>query len=392
MMISVEDAKRLIFNNCKLARRLRVKLPDALGSVLASDIFSPIDTPPFDQSAVDGYAFSFESWDGQSSLTIVGEVQAGSTFDTPIGKHQAVRIFTGALVPLDVDTVVMQELVEVVDDSMIIKDELLTLNRNVRPKASQTKAGFLTLPKGHCMTPASISLLASLGVNEVEVFDKPRVSIIVTGKELIPAGQPLEEGKIFESNAQGLQAALRMLRIEPVSIELVGDEKPAIMEAINSASNADIIIMTGGASVGDYDFVPSALEECGATKVFHKVKQRPGKPFYFGTLDKTIVFGLPGNPAAVLACFYEYIVPAITSFTTIEYFKKRTMVLANGYKKKPQLTYFLKGKTDGDQVEILDNQQSYLMTSFAYADCLIHLDEGREAYEVGDEVEVLMIV
>jgi molybdopterin molybdotransferase len=359
--------------------------------VLADDVFTTIDTPPFDNSAVDGYAFSFADWDGNSALKVIGEIQAGSTH-AEIGKGEAVRIFTGAAIPKATDTVIMQEKVEVVGNVLRLLDDQLTLGRNVRPKASQTKAGSLALPKGHCINPASISFLAGLGVETVDVFAKPKVKIIITGKELVRSGQPLEEGKIYESNGHGLGAALRSLYIEPASIALVGDEKLEIMSSIKSAEDADMIILTGGASVGDYDFVPAALTDCGATQIFHKVKQRPGKPFYFGTLGETLVFGLPGNPAAVLTCFYEFIVPAIETFTKRAYCVKKTCTLSNSFSKKPNLTYFLKGKTNGNQVEILDHQQSYKVNSFAYADCLVTLDEDRESYDVGDEVEVLIIV
>ncbi len=391
-MISVLQARNLISGICKVTRTEKVPLVKALGLVLASDVISPIDTPPFDNAAVDGYAFSYADWDKKSALKIVGEIQAGSSYEETIGKQEAVRIFTGAAVPKNTDTVVMQEKVELIGKELLIKDEQLTLSSNVRPRASQIEAGSLALPKGHCMNPASISFLASLGIESIEVFSNPKVKIIVTGKELVKAGQPLAPGMIYESNGQGLQAALHSLNIRTESIELVGDEKSDIVMAIKNAADADIIILTGGASVGDYDFVPAALEACGTIKVFHKVKQRPGKPFYFGTLGDTLVFGLPGNPAAVLTCFYEFIVPAIETFTKRSYYAKRAFVLSNSFSKKDGLTYFLKGKTKGDQVELLDHQQSYKVNSFAYADCLVTLEEGRESYDAGDEVEVLMII
>jgi len=302
------------------------------------------------------------------------------------------RIFTGAQVPAVMDTVVMQERVELRGKEIEINDPLLFAGSNVRLKGSQTKSGSLALAKGHLMTPASISFLASLGVAIVQVYDKPKVRIIVTGKELVHPGGVLKQGMIYESNSAGLVAALHVLGISALSVEVIDDDEMAIMRAINRTIDADILILTGGASVGDYDFVPSALEKCGVQKVFHKVKQKPGKPFYFGVENQTLVFGLPGNPAAVLSCFYQYIVPVIENFTDRQYGAKRKLSLAESFKKKPGLTHFMKGKTDGGTVRILESQESYLMNSFAHADCLIELEEEKEVFAAGDIVNVLMII
>lgn len=390
-MVSVDEAKKLISRSCQVTRTEAVSIEEALGYVLAEDILSPADTPPFDNSAMDGYAFRLDTWDGKSPLRVVAEMQAGSGSIPALSDHEAVRIFTGAVVPPTADTVVMQENVVVEGDMIHIRDEQLTLGRNIRLKGSQTKAGEITLPKGHRIVPASISYLAGSGIEKVKVYARPEVAIIVTGKELVPPGKALKEGEIYESNGYGLCAACQSLQIDPMYIDIVKDEVSLIENSIRNASDADIIILTGGASVGDYDLVPAALQQFGAEKVFHMVSQRPGKPFYFGTHSDTLIFALPGNPAAVLTCFYQFIVPAIESFTQRQYFPRKKMTLTNGYSKKPQLTYFLKGKTSGDQVEILDHQQSYLVNSFALANCLITLEEGRDHYDAGDEVEVLLL-
>ena len=391
-MISVDEAKALISRKCKVNRTEVIPIEESFGYVLAKDIQSPVDTPPFDNSAMDGYAFHYASWDGLSPIRVVGEVQAGSVPEYVLARHEAVRIFTGAVVPGSADTVVMQEKVEVEGDEIFIRDEQLTMGRNIREKGSQTKAGELALPEGHRLVPASISFLAGLGIDKVNVYARPEVAIIVTGKELVPPGTPLKRGEIYESNGYGLSAACQSLQIEPMYVDIVKDDVSLIENSIRNASDADIIILTGGASVGDYDLVPAALQQFGAEKVFHMVSQRPGKPFYFGTHSGTLIFGLPGNPAAVLTSFYQFIVPAIEAFTHKPYFPRKKMILANSYTKKPQLTYFLKGKTSGDQVEILDHQQSYLVNSFAHADCLITLEEGRDRYDAGDEVEVLLVM
>ena len=391
-MIPVAEARKLIDDNCRGGREEVLRLIDALDRALAHDVISPLDTPPFHQSAVDGYAFRFKDWDRKTGLEVPGEVQAGHVYAAEIKYGQAVRIYTGAPIPDGLDTVIMQEKVEVQGSFIYITDQLIGAGSNVRLQGSQTKVGDVVLKKGHRMSPASISFLASLGITEIPVFANPYISIVVTGKELINPGEKIEGGQIFESNSFALGTALRAMGISPVSVEIVEDDESAIMKAISHALTSDILILTGGASVGLYDLVPSSLEKCGVKKVFHKVKQKPGKPFYFGTYNDTLVFALPGNPAAVLSCFYEYITPAIGRFTGRQYQKRLKMILAHDFQKKPGLTQFMKGKTKGNTVFILDHQESYLMNSFAHADALVELEENREVMLKGDLVNVLMIL
>ena len=391
-MISVSEAKELVQKNCDTAKISVLPLLEAKACILAEIVLANHDTPPFHQSAMDGYAFSFDAWDGKSNLVLTEEIQAGNYSSRLLQSKDAVRIFTGAPLPAGADTVVIQEKVLANGKTIQIKDEQLQKGANVRLAGSQTKRGQVALRAGQLLTPPAISFLAGMGIDRVKVFSKPNVSIIVTGKELIKPGSSISEGKIFESNSFGLISALNQLEIQPVSVQIIDDLEEEIMQAINSKLNADMIILTGGVSVGDYDFVSSALEKCGVIKIFHKVKQKPGKPFYFGRLNHTLVFALPGNPAAVLTCFYQYIVPAISFFTRREYLKEIKLPLANDYKKKAGLTHFLKGKSSLNSVSILDNQESYLMNSFAIADCIIELGEEKEEFKTGELVSVLMII
>jgi len=390
-MITVTAARKLILENVLQPKVERVPLRIANGFVLSEPIFSPIDTPPFDQSAMDGYAFSFDEWDGKSDLFLNGEVQAGNYLPQNIKPNEAIRIFTGAALPPGADTIVIQENVIKRDTRIILKDDKLYKGSNVRLQGSQTKNGDIALSEGHLLSPASISFLAGLGIDKVNVYSNPIVSIIVTGKELIKPGGAMSKGKIYESNSFGLSAVLAQMNIVPVSVEMVDDDEEKIMKAINNQLKSDIIILTGGVSVGDYDFVISSLEKCAVKTIFHKIKQKPGKPFYFGKHQRTLVFGLPGNPASVLTCFYEYVADAINSFTKKEYFKKIMLPLANNFTKKPGLAFFLKGKTISNGVSILENQASYLMNSFAMADCIIELEEEKEHFDKGNMVNVLMI-
>lgn len=390
-MISVNEAKNLILDLCNSDRIQTLPLIHSCGSVLAESVPAIIDTPPFHQSAMDGYAFAFELWDGVSPLMVVGEIQAGQTSGKVLKANEALRIFTGAAVPLGADTVVIQEKVVIQATHILIQAPGLMKGNNVRLQGSQTRKGEIALNRGQLITPAGISYLAGIGIPDVKVF-KPTVSILVTGKELSAAGDDLESGKIFESNAIGLTAALQQLDMNPEVVEVVDDVEEDLIQSITSNLNVDLLILTGGVSVGDYDLVPKSLANCGVSKIFHTVKQKPGKPFYFGTYHQTLIFALPGNPAAVMTCFYEYIAPAISRFTKKEYFKSLFLPLSVDFVKKSGLTYFLKGKTSNHEVTILNHQESYLLNSFAIADCLIELDEDKEFFKQGENVRVLMII
>jgi molybdopterin molybdotransferase len=391
-MISISEAIRLIKQHAIHSNSGEVSLMDALGCVAAETIVAPTDTPPFDNSAMDGYAFSYKHWDKTSPLKIVGEIQAGTNSDYTLKVQEASRIFTGAPVPEGADTVVLQEKTERKENLLIITDSNIQADLNIRPKGSQTKKGQLALPQGQLITPATISYLAGMGIEKIKVYKKPTVGIILTGKELVKPGQPLEKGQIYESNGIGLQAALRNLHIETASILTVDDQEEELVNAIKKMMNYDILILTGGVSVGEYDLVPAALEQCGVKKVFHKLKQKPGKPIFFGTHPKGVVFGLPGNPAAVMSCFYNYIQLAIGLFMKRNFVKKIQLPLEKEYTKKPGLTYFLNGKTTQDGVEVLGSQLSYMLNSFAVADCLVELEEDREFFEKGTLVDVLKFI
>lgn len=388
-MITVEIARSLIQENCPPDKTELTALERAGGFVLAQDIYAPVDTPPFHQSAMDGYAFSFVEWDGKSALQVVGEVQAGNYWQQKIQANQALRVFTGSALPPGADTVVIQEMTSRIENNLHINDEKIVKGKNVRLQGAQSKKGNRVLEQKQLLTPAAISLLAGMGVAQVPVYPNPTIAIIITGKELMKAEEAPAEGKIYESNSYGLVAALAQMQISPQSVEVVDDEETLIINAIKKQLETDILMLTGGVSVGDYDFVAAALGKCGVEKIFHKVKQKPGKPFYFGKLNHTLVFGLPGNPASVLTCFYEYVADAISRFTHNEYFRKTTLPVANEYHKKPGMTYFLKGKANTAEVVILQGQESFRMDSFAQANCLIQLEDEKEIISKGELVQVL---
>jgi molybdopterin molybdotransferase len=389
-MISVKEAIEIIKTSVEPLPVKLLPLIEAGGLVLATDLFADINHPPFRQSAMDGYALCFGEWNGEP-LVIAGEVQAGSDKKIAAGRHEAIRIFTGAAMPDGADTVVIQEKVTIQDRLLLINDERLSKGLNVRPVGSEITQGALALEKGNRLTPAAIGFIAGLGKSKVEVIPKPSVAVIVTGKELQQPGNPLQHGQVFESNSYAIASALHQLKIDRVNIQLVDDDLDVLTDVLQKAiEDNDLLIVTGGVSVGDYDFVTKALQRCEVETLFHKVKQRPGKPLYFGKKGNKIVFGLPGNPSSVLTCFYEYVVVAIQELMNLNGnpLKTEQLQFAQDYQKKEGLTFFLKGKTNGNTVTALDAQESYKMKSFAMADCLIVLEENRTNYKSGELVEV----
>ena len=304
-MISVDEAKQLVTKNCCLLPSSLLKLEAACGLVLAEDIYAGINIPPFNQSAMDGYAFRFADLSTSKELTIIGEVAAGDNPQPGIPQFHAVRIFTGAAVPPGCDTVVMQEKTEVIENRVQIKDELLEQGRNVRLQGSEISSGEIALAKGTKLTPAAIGFLAGLGVTDVRVHPNPIVHLVITGNELQKPGTTLQHGQVYESNSVMLKAALTQLGIVDIRISYAKDTITDITNALDYALNdADLVLLTGGVSVGNYDFVLPATKACGIKQLFHKVAQRPGKPLYAGMKGEKLIVGLPGNPASVLTCFY----------------------------------------------------------------------------------------
>lgn len=391
-MITVEEAKQLIEASVSPLAIKEVDVIDALDYFLAEHIVAPISIPSFDQSAMDGYAFCFE--DVNQPITIVDEIAAGDVRE--VGSEEkgtAVRIFTGAKVPSGFDTVVMQELTSVSNNQLTVKDGGLKKGGNIRLKGSQIEKGDVGLEKGTKVTAAAVGFISALGYTKVKVYESPRVAIIATGNELVKPGNELKEGQIFESNTFMLQAALNKLMIEP-EITVVEDDQELTQKAIEDAiTNNELVLLSGGISVGDYDFVKESLENLGVEDVFYKIKQKPGKPLFFGKTNACYVFGLPGNPAAALSCFYQYAYPAINLMkgNRDAFLQKLTLPISGGLKKKEGRSVFYKGLTDFKTVTTLEGQGSDMLKSFSLANCLIYIQAETTLIHKNELVEVHLL-
>lgn len=367
-----------------------VKLPltNAVGLTLALDVVSAYDIPAYAQSSMDGYALAFKSIGDK--IKVIGEAAAGSQQQVMLPNGEAIRIFTGAPVPPGADTIIVQEKARVVDGLLQIDEHTMTQGQHVRPVGSEIRKGAVAAYAGQWLTPAAIGLLAGIGVAEVAAIPMPRVYIIVTGNELQTPGLPLQYGQVFEANSATLIAALHQYGIQQVRVRRVTDN-PEIMRIIlaDALAEADIIFMTGGVSVGDYDFTKQVFGENEVDIIFHKIRQKPGKPMLFGMKGNKPVFGLPGNPASVLTCFYEYVSFALQKMTGVCMAPSEAqMICRSAYKKPSGITHFLKAKAGSDDVTLLTGQESYKLHSFAEANCLAVIPEDCTLVNEGDLITV----
>lgn len=389
-MISVSEAKALVIQHVSRLAPRTIPLEKANGLVLAEDLHATQDIPAYPQSSMDGYAYAHDGLLRHGSLDVSVVVAAGSEDKPRLLPHQAARIFTGAPVPEGADTIVMQEKCTIKDGKLHLTHPLPVKGENLRPMGSEIRKGNIALESGDRITPAGIGLIAGIGVAEVFAYPLPLVGIIVTGNELQAPGNPLRHGQVYESNSATLKAVLRQVGIDEVSFFRSHDDPVALTTLLEKVLDShDMVLLTGGISVGDFDHVLHATEACGVKKIFHRIRQKPGKPLYFGMLGNKPVFGLPGNPASVLTCFYEYVALALARICERDSpVMVCQMPVAAGFRKPAGSTHFLKGRHHNGTVTIMDAQESYRLRSFARANGLVVLDEGTTELSAGDLVEV----
>ncbi|WP_128332142.1 molybdopterin molybdotransferase MoeA [Apibacter sp. HY039] len=392
--ITVNQARTILNEEIETKSVTYLSLTDALYHYTAKELIAGVDVPGFDNSAMDGYAFAYADFEKKLPLKITHVIKAGDTSLPHIKEGEAARIFTGAPMPDGADTVVMQEKVKVENNQLFLEEQEIYKGLNVRLRASQTRKGEILVSENTYINSGLLSLLAGFGFDKIPVYSFPDVGILVTGSELVEPGKPLQPGQIYESNSPSLQSVLRDMNITSFPPEKVKDDKQSTIESINDSLNkVDVLLITGGISVGDYDFVKESLQECGVKQLFYKVQQKPGKPLFFGKKDNKYVFALPGNPASVLSCFYQYVRPFLEGIKGNKKCNnyKAKAVLDTDFYKKNTLTLFLKGYWEEGKVRILSSQESYKMDSFTIANCWIELDGQPRTLKKGEEITVWKI-
>ncbi len=380
----------------------RVGIFQALGRVLSHDVISPISVPPHDNSAMDGYAFAGAALRDDESLRlrIVGTAFAGKAWQGQTGPGECVKIMTGAIMPAGLDTVVPQEFVSRgADDTevIVIPAKLLQTGDNRRKLGEDLMKGQPALQKGELLAPAAIGLLASLGMEKVSVYRKLRVAYFSTGDEILSLGEAPREGAVYDSNRYTVFGLLTRLGCDVIDMGVIRDE-PALLEAAftHAASQADAIITSGGVSVGEADYTKTMMKKLGDV-AFWKIAMRPGRPMAVGRIGKSVLFGLPGNPVAVMVTFLAFVRPALlqmmgSSAAALPLLKARSL---EPLRKKPGRTEYQRGKvttssTGSLQVKTTGNQGSGVLSSMVQSNGLIVLHHEQGNVAVGDEVDVMM--
>jgi molybdopterin molybdotransferase len=397
-LLSVEQGRERILqavNAITGTEQLHIRA--ALDRVLVEPVVSNIDVPPFANSAMDGYAIRSQDCTEpmQTVLTVIGSSFAGAPFAGDVGEGECVRIMTGAVMPDGTDTVLMQEHAERQGEQISFASAALKPGQNVRYPGEDTRCGDTVLEPGIKLGAAEIGLLASVGVSEVRVSRRLRVAFFSTGDELTSVGTPLARGQIYDSNRYALHGMLSKLGVECYDLGVIADNRDAVRAAFRqSAEEADLILTSGGVSVGEADFVMETLAELGEIN-FWRMAMKPGKPLAFGRLDKAIFFGLPGNPVSAMVTFYQFVLPALRKMAGQN--ARDPLLLqarcSTELKKAPGRMEFQRGvlhrDADGNwSVSTTGLQGSHVLRSMSKANCFIHLPAENSGASAGDMVTV----
>ena len=395
--LTVDEARSLIESQAKPTSCInKTDIRSTLGRYIAEDILSNINVPSHTNSAMDGYAINGDdiSLNTDTELTIICTVLAGQPFDGEIERGQCARIMTGGMMPKGTDTVIMQEDVERTNDIITIQS-CHRKGQNVRHAGEDLTIGQVALHKGQKVMPAELGVLASLGLSEIKVHRRLRVAFFSTGDELRSIGETLGDGDIYDSNRYSLYGMLSRLGVDILDMGVIADRKEDIESAFQTASeNADVVITSGGVSVGEADFVKETLDNLGEIK-FWKIAMKPGRPLAFGKIKNAFFFGLPGNPVAVMVTFYQFVQNAllIMAGATIKPRLQFQLPSSNTFKKTPGRTIFIRGIISNDKdgkmtVRSTGQQGSGILNSMSQANCFIILAHDDGPVHEGDIVTV----
>jgi len=400
-MITVEEALDKILSHIQPLGFEKVSILEALGRVIAEDIYAPRDIPPLDNSGMDGYAVRYEDVKQATSnhpirLEVIEDLPAGFIPSKTVEKGQAIRIMTGAPIPKGADAVVPVEDTKKGDGSVLVLTSI-SLGEHIRRAGEDVKKGEGVISAGDLVRPAEIGMLASIGRSFVKVYQRPLVSILCTGEELVDVDEGLGEGKIVSSNSYTLTAQVRDCGAIPIQLGIAKDQKEEIKEKLRQGTRADVLISSAGISIGDYDFVRGALSELGMEMVFWKVAMKPGKPLAFGTINKKPVFGLPGNPASSMVSFEQFVRPSLLKMMGHRQIFRPIIeaILKEDIRKDPGRRHFIRSfvsfEKDHYSVTMTGSQGSGILRSMVRANGLIVIPEDREVVRAGEKVKVQIL-
>lgn len=401
-MITIEEALSIVMDNTRRLDPCFLDITEAYGRVIAEDIYATEDVPPFNNSAMDGFAIRFADTLGASTvcpvtLEILEDLPAGKATLTEVGKGQSIRIMTGACMPKSADAVVMLEDVEEKEGSILVNGPI-SEKENVREAGEDIRQGELVIPRDTVLGPAEIGLLASLGFSRIKTFAAPVVAIISTGNELVEVGDTLTPGKIRNSNSYSLNALVLKYGGIPYRLGIAADQEEVIRGKMEEALRADLILTSGGVSVGDYDYVKMVAEKMGAESYFWGVAMKPGKPLTFATIKGKPFFGLPGNPVAVMVSFEQFVRPAMLKMMGKQVLPLPEVEaeLQEEIRKKPGRTHFIrglliKGESGKYMVSTTGPQGSNILKSMVLANCLIVVSKEKTFLNKGESVKVQLL-
>jgi molybdopterin molybdotransferase len=378
--ITIEDALKKIKKLSKTINAFEyVNLIDSHNRILYESIKSKLEVPNFDNSAMDGYAVNFRYLKNNNrNLKVIGTSLAGKPFKGKIGKNQCVKIMTGAVLPKNCNVVIMKEEVEQVDSSIIIHSKNININQNIRFSGEDIKPNKVLLKKYEVINSSSMGLLASQGIHKVKVFKNPIISFFTSGDEVVPINKKLPKGKVYDSNRFTLKGMLSKNNIDIIDLGHANDNIKDIKKKFNDAiKKSDIVISTGGVSVGDADYIKDVVGSLGDIN-FWKVAVKPGRPLAFGKIKDTIFFGLPGNPVSVMITFLLFVLPSINALKGIvQELKMNEAILECDLKKRQGRAEFQRGiltsKKNKQFVTSVGEQGSGILSSMSKANCLIYL-------------------
>jgi molybdopterin molybdotransferase len=391
-VISEEKAREKILSAVAPLPATEVSLAHALDRFAANDLFATIPLPPFDNSAMDGYAVVANSAGKNARLKIAGEQPAGLSKNLSLSKSEAVRIFTGAPMPIGADAVVMQEETQREGDFVLIQAEQISVGDFVRKAGADLAVGQQIVKRGDRLRPATLGLLASQGIESVRVGAQPRVAIVTTGDELAAPGQQLRSGEIFESNGLMLASLAAKPGMEVAMRRHCPDNFATLCTTLRDAVHQDAVIISGGVSVGEHDLVREALREIGAEIDLWRVAVKPGKPFLFGKRDRCLIFGLPGNPVSTFVTFLVFVRPALLQMMgaidlSLPRANARLVHEITGDETRP---HYFRGQLADGAFTVIGRQESHAIFGLARANALLRVrPEAR--LSAGSEVEVLLI-
>jgi molybdopterin molybdotransferase len=394
-MISFEQALNIIIKNTKKLSSIKIPVEESTGYILAEDIYSKIAMPPFNKSAMDGYAVIADDIKKVPlRLKCVGLIQAGEDFKSKIKSGECVKIMTGAALPKGTDSVVMVEDTSAYDEDVEIRKPVKKW-QNVCFKAEDIQRGSKVFKKNEIISTSSVALLASVGRSFVKVTKKPKVAILNTGGEIVQLGEKLARGQIYNSNGPQLSALLKSDGIEPCLLGIAKDEPKELKRAIEKGLLNDIFLISGGVSMGDYDLVPDILKHLGVKEIFHKVNIKPGRPLFFGRKGKTLIFGIPGNPVSNFLAYHVFVRSAIYKMSGYKHYRPvfREGILDKEFCQKRGRKHFILAKISekdgGWHVSPIGSHGSADILALSRADAFMVADKDVSCIKTKSKVEFI---